>query len=83
MKNKESFKREIKKIHLLVVLAIWAFSSHAQLIKDSKTLADIKLMFEKQQQMASGRKHELFDVFNNPLTTDEKQALEYLYAYMP
>ncbi len=58
-------------------------STHAQLIKDTNTIADMQLMFQKQQQLATGRSQQLFDVFKSPLSSDEKQALEYLYAYMP
>ncbi len=58
-------------------------STQAQLIKDNKTIADMQLMFLKQEQLAAGRSQQLFEVFKSPLTSDEKQALKYLYAYMP
>lgn len=70
----------------LVILIIISFSgtfANAQLINDSKTLADLQIMLVKQQELANGRSQQLFDVLKNHLTTDEKQALEYLYAYMP
>lgn len=68
---------------LMFVLLISGIASHAQLIRDAKTLAGMQAMFQKQQQMAVGRSQQLFDVFKSPLSTDEKLALEYLYAYMP
>jgi len=33
--------------------------------------------------VAAGRKEALFDVFNEPLSLEEKEALEFLYAFMP
>jgi len=71
------------KIVLLTLLLFSGIISKAQLIKDSKTLTGMQLMLQKQQQIAAGRNQQLFDIFKSPVTTDEKQALEYLYAYMP
>ncbi|MEI8046055.1 MAG: transglutaminase-like domain-containing protein [Bacteroidota bacterium] len=68
---------------LFVVLLILSFTSQAQLIKNTKTQADMEQMLQKQQQMAAGRSEQLFEVLKRPLPPDEKQALEYLYAYMP
>ena len=39
--------------------------------------------FEKRMAVAAGRKEALFDVFNEPLSLEEKEALEFLYAFMP
>jgi len=74
----------ITRIFTFLILCLLSTSNaQAQLINDSKTLSEIRVMLQKQQQMASGRSQQLFDVLKSPLTTDEKQALEYLYAYMP
>ena len=67
----------------LILLLFSCINSQAQLISDSKTLSDIKIMMQKQEQLATGRSHQLFDVLSGPISVDEKQALEYLYAYMP
>ncbi len=72
-----------KSLWLVILLISSGITSRAQLINDSKTLADMQIMLQKQQNMASGRSHQLFDVFKNNLTDNEKVALEYLYAYMP
>ncbi len=72
-----------KTIWLVILLISSAITSRAQLISDSKTIADMHNLIQKQQDMASGRSQQLFDVFKNNLTGDEKQALGYLYAYMP
>jgi len=71
------------KIVLLVLMINLGYTTHAQLINDTKTITDMKLMLQNQLQLASGRSHQLFDILKTPLSTDEKQALEYLYAYMP
>jgi hypothetical protein len=75
--------KAIKTYALLMLLLISGFTSHAQLIRDSNTLTDMQLMLQKQEQLASGRGKQLFDVLKAPLTPDEKLALEYQYAYMP
>jgi len=67
----------------LALTVLLSYSGQAQLIRNSATLKDMQQMFEKQKQLASGRSNELFGIFKTPLTGDEKQALQYLYAYMP
>jgi hypothetical protein len=86
MNNKQpinTFKQSIKIVLILILLLFFGVTIYAQLITDSKTLAGIQIMLLKQQELAKGRSQQLFDVFKNPLSTDEKQALQYLYAYMP
>jgi len=39
--------------------------------------------FLKSKELAKGRSKELFDIFNKPLTIEQKEALEFLYAFMP
>jgi hypothetical protein len=75
--------KTVKKVLFLGILILASFATKAQLIKDSKTLADMQIQLQKQQLLASGRSQQLFEVFKKPLSADEKQALEYLYAYMP
>lgn len=55
----------------------------AQLIRNDLTIREMLGSLNHQMQLAKGREHQLFDVFKSPLTPDERQALEYLYAYMP
>jgi len=57
--------------------------SNAQLIRDKTTLGHMKQMLVKQKQMARGRSSKLFAVFKQNITPDERQALEFLFAYMP
>lgn len=39
--------------------------------------------FLARKKLAASRNQALFDVFNQKLTSQEKEALEFLYAYMP
>lgn len=82
-KEKVAFKLDCKNAVLFILLIVCPFFLQAQLVRDNRMLSDIKVMLQAQKQLAAGRSHELFDVFNNSLTADERQALEFLYAYMP
>lgn len=44
---------------------------------------DVGEAFQKVKQLAKGREHQLFDVFDSSLTLKETEALKFLYAYMP
>lgn len=55
----------------------------AQIIRDPATLSNMKSSLQQQRELAAGRNRQLFDVLGRPLKTDERLALEYLYAYMP
>lgn len=78
-----SIQKTFKILFPVIIFLISGMSGYAQLIKDSETLADMKQMLQKQEQLAIGRTHELFDILATPISQDEKQAIEYLYAYMP
>ncbi len=78
-----SIKISIRISILLILICFSGTITKAQLIKNISTLADMEIMLQKQHQMASGREKQLFEVFQGPLTHDEKDALEYLYAYLP
>ena len=72
------------RISFIIIASIFgALVSNAQLIRNAETLDHMKQMLGKQKQMASGRSGQLFDVFNQPISRDESQALEFLFAYMP
>ncbi len=85
MKNSELniVQEWLRTAALMILVLVSGFAGRAQLISNSKTKAEMQLMFQKQEQLAEGRSSQLFEVFKSPLTADEKQALEYLYAYMP
>ncbi len=68
---------------ILLGIAFTCFFANAQIITNPQTLADVKSMLAQQKELAKNRNKELFSVFDKNLTTDERQALEFLYAYMP
>jgi transglutaminase-like putative cysteine protease len=43
----------------------------------------VETAFAERQQLASGRKGQLFAVFNRKLNTRQTEALKFLFAYMP
>lgn len=70
-------------IFVILTCLFASYAAKAQLIKNKATLEHTKRMLDKQKQIASGRSNQLFEVFNQNISQDEKQALEFLYAYMP
>jgi transglutaminase-like putative cysteine protease len=66
----------------LVLLAV-SCGKKDQLISNPKQLEDIDQMLQVQKQLTANSNSKVWDIFNQPLTGDERQAMEYLYAYMP
>ncbi len=52
-------------------------------ITDKAYRKKVEIQFEKQKNMAEHRSDQLFKVFDQDLTTQEEEALKFLYAYMP
>ncbi len=52
-------------------------------ISDKNYRNKVELQFEKQKELAKNRNEQLFEVFNRAISTREKEALEFLYAFMP
>jgi transglutaminase-like putative cysteine protease len=52
-------------------------------ISDKNYREKVNTQFEKQKDLAKNRKDQLFKVFDQDLPRREKEALEFLYAYMP
>jgi len=59
-------------------------SSDDHFLKDKDYREQVHNQFLKRKELAAGRSEQLFSVFNKEkLTTAQKEALEFLYAYMP
>ncbi|WP_461642523.1 transglutaminase domain-containing protein [Labilibaculum euxinus] len=69
-------------ILLLGLIFFWGCSD-VHFIQDNAVRAKISNRFEKRKEFASNRSNELFSVFQENITTEEKEALQFLYAYMP
>lgn len=53
-------------------------------LNDEKYRDQVHQQFLKRKELASSRNEQLFSVFENPsLSIEQKEALEFLYAYMP
>jgi hypothetical protein len=50
-------------------------------ITDRAYRTKVELQFEKQKELAKNRSAQLFNVFDQHLTTREKEAMKFLYAY--
>ena len=58
-------------------------SKKQELIQNPERKADIQRMLTVQKEMTSKSLIPIWDIFNQPLSPDEKQAMEFIYAYMP
>ena len=75
----------INKLFTLVFIAFVAFScvKRHELIQNPERLADIQRMLLVQKELTSKSQVPIWDFFNQSLSPDEKQALEFIYAYAP
>ncbi|MGL5938608.1 MAG: transglutaminase domain-containing protein [Phocaeicola sp.] len=67
---------------LLSLLLIWTSCTQEEhFIKEATTRAEVETDFQlKQDLLPQGN---LFEIFSHPLTTYEKEALQFIYAYLP
>lgn len=69
---------------LIVLLSVSCSSTEKHFLKDSSYRDQVHEQFLKRQEMSEGRSTQLFSVFDKEgLTTEQREALEFLYAYMP
>jgi len=73
------------KVLLAVVflLAGYSCTKKQELIHNEERLDDIHQMLSVQKELTSKSLIPIWDVFNQSLEPQEKQAMEFLYAYMP
>jgi len=77
-----------RKLFLTIVILIFFLQVKAQkrivhFIKDSVYREQLEKDFEKQKKLVSESSDEIHKVFSGNLTLEEKEGLEFLYAYMP
>jgi hypothetical protein len=70
-------------IGFMLTALIEGCSKQGDLIQSSARLSDMQRMLEVQKQLTRNNQVRLWDIFESNLTEDEKQGLEFLYAYMP
>lgn len=68
----------------VIMLTACNNSSETHFLKDKAYREQVHKQFLERKELAAGRSHELFSVFDKQdLTLEKKEALEFLYAYMP
>ncbi|MCX6244029.1 MAG: transglutaminase domain-containing protein [Bacteroidetes bacterium] len=68
---------------LLILAALFSCQRGPHFISDKNYRAKVEAAFEKQKELAKNRSEQLFSVFDQELSRKEKEALKFLYAYMP
>jgi hypothetical protein len=68
---------------VLVLVLFVSCSKEKALIQNPDRLADIQRMLSVQKELTTKSQVPIWDIFNQPLSPEEKQALEFVYAYMP
>ncbi len=72
--------RKILFIYLVPVL-LFTSCSNDHFVKDKTYRQKVEAQFEKQKELAKNRSQQLFQVFDQDLSTREEEALKFLYAY--
>ncbi|MCT4637046.1 MAG: transglutaminase-like domain-containing protein [Bacteroidales bacterium] len=76
----------MQKIKLLLAIAAIVFVScknNSGFITNQTYKQKVMSKFEQRRAMCKNRDKELFDVLNSNISDKEKEALKFLYAYMP
>lgn len=78
-------KKNLLSLLILCFFTAGTFTVKAQehFLKDESYRSQVHRKFLERKQMADKRAKELFSVFDGQLTLQEREALEFLYAYMP
>lgn len=72
-----------KIILLLFSLSLFYGCSEVHFIKDKTIRENVEKRFEYRKKFAKNREDQLFGIFNDNLSNEETEALQFLYAYMP
>ena len=75
----------MKRSIILFITALSLFACHREthFITDANYRAQVEKDFEARKLLAEGRSTELFSVLDSNLSTGEREAMQFLYAYMP
>lgn len=73
------------RIFSYILIAILAISCEKkqELIQNPERIADIRAMISVQKELTKNSQVPIWDIFDQPISPEEKQALEFIYAYMP
>ncbi|WP_029905118.1 transglutaminase family protein [Prevotella sp. 10(H)] len=71
-------------ISLILLFSYSCTKSDSHFLKDEKYREEVHQQFLDRKELAAGRSEQLFSVLDRQdLTIEQKEALEFLYAYMP
>lgn len=70
-------------ILMIVALLTAGCGNHGHFITNRSYRKQVKSDFAARRELATARQNELFAVFTQKLTIGEKEALQFMYAYMP
>lgn len=75
----------IRKLILLLSWAVlaWCCQREVHFVADAHSRQQIQQDFETKKAILAGSPENLFAVFEQPLTQEEREALQFLYAYSP
>jgi len=68
---------------LLIIVLFVSCAKDKALIQNQERLADIQHMLTVQKELTAKSQTAIWDIFNQKLSPEEKQALEFIYAYAP
>lgn len=68
---------------ILISFLFFSCSKKPVIIQDPERLADIQRMLSVQKELTSNSQIPIWDIFDQQLSSEEKHAMEFLYAYMP
>lgn len=68
---------------VVLIISLWSCRNNSHFITDTRYRSEVHKQFEKRKLQLTGRKDELFAVFDkDDLKIQEIEALQFLYAYM-
>jgi hypothetical protein len=67
----------------VLLLVLLASCTGKHLINDNQYLSGTITAFNERKILATNRASQLFSVINDSLTVEQKEAMQFLYAYMP
>lgn len=77
-------RRKLIFVSLFLIAFILQSCSENHFLKDKEYREKVHEQFLKRKELAKKRSEVLFSVFDNPeMSLEEREALEFLYAYMP
>ncbi len=73
-----------KLISVILIFVLFSSCAHKDsVIQNQERASDIQRMLAVQKELTSKSLHPVWTIFDQPLSDSERQAMEFLYAYMP